>query len=119
MMHSKRILIIEDDGPTRNILRLIFRRKGWEVLSAGTVAEGLSLLEESPTPNCLLLDLDLPDGRGETILQKVREDRLPVRVAVCSGMGDPIRWSTIRSLDPEALLPKPIDVGEVCSALVG
>src|SRR4051794_36221148 len=117
MMHIQRILIIEDHGPTRDILRLLFRRKGWEVTAAGTVAEGLSLLEESPKPNCLLLDLDLPDGQGEAILRKVRRDQLPVRVAVCSGTGDPNRLNIVRGLDPDALLRKPIDVGDVCTAL--
>jgi DNA-binding response OmpR family regulator len=118
-MSTQRILIVEDHEPTRNILGSIFRRQGWETLAAGTMAEGLSLLEESPTPDCLLLDLDLPDGRGEAILRKIREENLPVRVAVCTGMGDPGRWSTVQGLDPEALLQKPIDVAEVCTAFVG
>src|SRR4051812_27621938 len=103
-MHTKRMLIIEDHGPTRNLLRHIFSRRGWQVIEAGTVAEGLSLLEESPPPNSLLLDLDLPDGPGEAILRKVRRDGLPVRVAVCSGTGDPDRWNSVQDLDPEALL---------------
>jgi len=111
------MLIIEDHAATRSVLRHIFRRKGWDVIEAGTVAQGLSLLDESPTPNFLLLDLDLPDGQGETILRKVRRDRLPVRVAVCSATGDPKRWSRIRELDPEALFQKPIDISDVCMVL--
>jgi len=112
-------MIIEDDEPTREILSLIFKRWGWEVFSAGTMAQGLSLLEATPTPSCLLLDLDLPDGEGETILRRVRRDRLPVRVAVCSGTGDPDRWSVVQDLDPDALLQKPIDLADVCMALAG
>jgi hypothetical protein len=61
----------------------------------------------------------LSDGQGETILRKVREDRLSARVAVCTGMGDLGRWRTVQGLDPEPLPQKPIDVGDVCTAWVG
>jgi len=118
-MHTKRILIVEDHEPTRDILRLIFRRKGWQTFVAGTVAEGLAVLGMVPPPTGLLLDLDLPDGRGEAVLRKVREDHLPIRVAVCTGMGDPSRWSKVQGLGPEALLQKPIDLADLCAALTG
>jgi DNA-binding NarL/FixJ family response regulator len=83
------------------------------------VAEGLSLLGQSPPPDGLLLDLDLPDGRGETLLRRVRDQHLPVRVAVCTGLGDPARWSEVRQLGSEALLRKPIEVADVFAALAG
>jgi DNA-binding response OmpR family regulator len=116
-MHITRVLIIEDHEPTRNLLRSIFRRRGFDVTAVGTIAEGLTLLDQDPLPDSLLLDLDLPDGCGETILRKIREDRLPVRVAVCTGMGDSSRWSTIQSLNPEALLQKPVGITDICMAL--
>src|SRR5687767_618871 len=72
-MYIKRILIVDDDEPTRDILRLIFRRLGWEATAVGTIAEGMALLDRDPPPDGLLLDLDLPDGRGETVLRKVRD----------------------------------------------
>jgi DNA-binding response OmpR family regulator len=113
-MNDRRLLIVEDHEPTRHLLDLFFRRRGWETSAAGTLAEGLSLLDSAPSPNCLLLDLDLPDGRGEVLLQKVRRDRLPVRVTICSGMGDPNRWSTVWRLAPEALFQKPVNLADVC-----
>ena len=116
MMNTKHILIVEDHEPTRNILRRLFNRRGWQVTAAGTVAEGLFFMAQEPPPNCLLLDLDLPDGHGESVLRRVREERLPVRVAVCSGTGDRRRWGEVRWLSPEALLHKPIDMADVCSA---
>jgi DNA-binding NarL/FixJ family response regulator len=116
-MEAHRILIIDDHEPTRKALRSILRRKGYEVTEAGTIAGGLALLDLlSPPPVCVVLDMDLPDGRGETVLRAIREGHMPVRVAVCSGMSDPSRWDAVKRLGPEATLRKPIDAEDVCDA---
>ena len=80
--HS-RILIIEDHQPDGDSLRRSLRRKGYEVEIAGTICEGLSIMGSSWAPDCLVLDMDLPDGRGETVLRAIRDGHLPIRVAVC------------------------------------
>jgi len=109
-----RILIVEDHAPTRNLLRSILARKGHEVTVAETMAEGLALLEF--LPDCVVLDLDLPDGPGETVLRRVREQNLSIRVAVSSGCDDATRWGIVRALDPDAVLMKPIQVADLCEA---
>jgi DNA-binding response OmpR family regulator len=113
-MANHRLLIVEDHEPTRQALRGIFRRYGREVVAVGTVAEGLAELESAP--DCVVLDLTLPDECGEEVLQKTRDQRLPTRVAVRSGCGDPSRGKLVASLRPDAILEKPIEVAEVCTA---
>jgi len=118
-MSYHRVLIVEDHEPTRNILRLILKRKGWATLEAGTVAEGLKFLDGKSRLDCVLLDLDLPDGRGEDLLEQVRADDLPVRVAVLTGSGDGKRWRALERFRPEAVLQKPIEIGDLYQALKG
>jgi len=120
-MRGKRALIVEDHDGTRLALRSIFKRNGWQVSSAATMAGGLDLLHSSP--DCIVLDLLLPDGDGETILRKVRTDNLPARVvAVTTGVDDPSRLAAVRELNPDVLLCKPIDLNVVfrmCESEVG
>ena len=97
---------------TLDALRKIFTRKGWDVISAMTVAGGLALLD--PPPDCVILDLMLPDGGGEAILRRVRDGKFKTRVAVCTGMIDPARLAVVEGLGPEALMRKPISLVEVC-----
>ena len=97
---------------TLDALRKIFIRKGWDVFSAMTVAGGLALLD--PPPDCLILDLMLPDGGGETILRRVRDAKVKTRVAVCTGMIDPARLAVVVGLRPEALMRKPISLVDLC-----
>jgi two-component system KDP operon response regulator KdpE len=105
--HKHRMLLVEDDLATRTRLRRIFALCGWEVVEAATVAEGLARL--ATPPDCLLLDLELPDGDGESILRRVRTDGLPVRVVVNTGTDDPDRLGAVSAMGPDALLKKPLD----------
>jgi CheY-like chemotaxis protein len=95
-----RLLLIEDDDETRTLLRRILNLCGWDVIEAATVAEGLSRLE--PPPDCLVLDLFLPEG--EAILGRVRDDRLPTRIIVNAANAPSERLKEVTYLEPEAVI---------------
>ena len=86
---------------------------GWHVTTAKSVAEGLATVEAEPDPCCLILDLDLPDGRGETVLERVRAKGMKTRVAVCTGSMDAGRLTAVAALKPDALLTKPVTFADV------
>ena len=108
---SRVVLVIEDDPMVRKGMAMLIGTYGHAVLTAGTVAEGLQRLAEGPTH--ALLDMNLPDGFGTTILRHVRAERLPVRVAVLSGSGDAALMAEARSLGPDAVFRKPADLDAV------
>ncbi len=110
-MGHHRLLVVDDDHFTRLALNAFFTRGGWQVSLAATVAEAMAHLDESP--DCIILDLDLPDGGGESVLETARL-RLPgTQILVCSGVADQVRLSEIRRLSPEVMMTKPIDLGTV------
>jgi two-component system KDP operon response regulator KdpE len=101
------VLLVEDHLATRGLLRRILALCGWDVLEAATVAEGLAQLD--PPPDCIVLDLELPDGPGEALLRRVRVERIPTRVVVSSGTDDRARLSEVSYMRPDAVLRKPLD----------
>src|SRR4051794_19552237 len=109
MMQQQRgiVLLVDDHLATRTLLRRLLALSGWDVLEAATLAEGLAQLD--PPPDCIVLDLELPDGPGEAILRKVRRERLPIRVVVSSGMSDSGRLREVADMQPDAVLQKPLD----------
>ena len=107
-MDRPRLLVVDDDSSTRYALSTLFTRRGWVVDQASTVAEGLLKLESRPI--CLILDLNLPDGGGETILGEVRLRFPGTVVAVCSASADFRQLEVVRGLRPELMLCKPIDI---------
>ncbi|MBQ8640525.1 MAG: response regulator transcription factor [Lachnospiraceae bacterium] len=73
-MNSNRykILIIEDETNIRNFVKTILHANGYQVLEAGSSREGM-MMYLSHTPDCLILDLGLPDGDGIDFITQVRK----------------------------------------------
>jgi DNA-binding NtrC family response regulator len=106
------MLVVEDDANTRTALRRIFALRGWTVRSAATVAEGLRALD--PTPDCLILDLSLPDGNGERILDAVASRGLATRILVISGVSDAARLKQVEErYRPAAVFLKPVNLEQI------
>ncbi len=82
----KRVVLVEDRETTRVMIEETLRRRGLEVESAGTVAEGRRRLDDGRT-GLLLTDLQLPDGSGLDLLEHGMEldARLPVIVMSAYG----------------------------------
>src|SRR4051812_25539330 len=114
-MTKRRVLIVEDDAMSLRAWETVFGRRGWEVQLAGSVVEALEMLQ--PAPDFLILDLRLPDGSGEEVLRRVREDGLKTRVAVTTGSDDSQELRLVHELRPEAVIEKPVNVAELwCEA---
>jgi DNA-binding NtrC family response regulator len=57
------ILIVDDEVEIRTLLVRFFTRKGFTVLSAGTLQEGIHIYKQK-APGMMFLDVNLPDGNG-------------------------------------------------------
>jgi DNA-binding response OmpR family regulator len=72
LLHAEpHVLHIEDDPDIRVLVRKILP-KHWRLDSAPTMAEGRRLLGAT-TYHLVLLDLSLPDGQGESLLEYTSE----------------------------------------------
>jgi CheY-like chemotaxis protein len=107
-MAGHRILIVDDDGAQRRALKIAFDRLDWQVREAATVGEALAAVAADPEPCCLILDLMLPDGRGETILEHVRAAGWDTRVVVLTGIVSILRLQALEKLRPDRVVFKPI-----------
>jgi DNA-binding response OmpR family regulator len=91
---------------------------GYEVIAVGTLVEGLAALDRRP--DCILLDLILPDGPGELLLEAAKSVGLAHRVIVCTADSDNVRLNAIRRFELAAILLKPVDLADLvveCHAL--
>ncbi len=71
-MHT--ILVVEDERKIRELLRGYLEREGFSVITTGSGAEAL-LLVDSASPDLIILDLRLPDVPGETVAREIRASR--------------------------------------------
>jgi two-component system, response regulator, stage 0 sporulation protein F len=75
------ILVVEDSWLTRRVICKILRAEGYETWEASSGPEALELLD-TQTPDCMLLDLLMPDMEGREVLQAMREKGIKVPVIV-------------------------------------
>jgi DNA-binding NarL/FixJ family response regulator len=73
-MSMPRLLCIEDDPDTCELLIEVLSAEGFTVSTVLTAQEGLSAL--ATRPDLVLCDIDLPDATGFEILAKIRSDNL-------------------------------------------
>ena len=87
---ARRVLIIEDDPMQMALLRKIVSLEGHQVEVAKNRADVLAALNRLPYPDLLLLDVELPDVNGFSILEKVRAhpDLKALRVVMVTGRTD-------------------------------
>ena len=67
-----RLLVVDDEAGIVEMLAIVFRGEGYEVVTAGSCADGLARLETS-LPDLVLTDVKMPDGSGFEILKRTRE----------------------------------------------
>ena len=67
-----KILVIEDDKSICGFIRTILSSNGYDVVTAASGREGLSMLS-SHCPELVILDLGLPDLDGTDLISSVRE----------------------------------------------
>ena len=60
---DKSLLIVDDDGPLRDRLSRAMEKRGFKVMQAASVKEGISMAQNS-TPAFAVVDLRLGDGNG-------------------------------------------------------
>lgn len=73
-MTRETILVIDDEGGIRQLIRIFLQRYHYEVLEAKNGEEALAILESSRV-DLVILDLMLPDIYGIELCKKIREKR--------------------------------------------
>ncbi|WP_157123177.1 ATP-binding protein [Pandoraea vervacti] len=72
VLQGQRILLVDDDDPSRESLAAALRTLGAEVREVGSGQEALAALHES-MPSVVLSDLAMPDGDGFWLARQLRE----------------------------------------------
>jgi two-component system NtrC family response regulator len=81
-----RVLVVEDEAYVRDSLVEVLRARGYEVLPAPGVAEGLRVLERTPV-DVVLTDLKMPGLTGLDLVTRVEATSPGVPVIVLTGHG--------------------------------
>ena len=105
----RKILIVEDEVSINDILITSLKREGYDVVSAFTAREAL-ILFDGFKPDLVLLDLMLPDGKGEEICKEIYKKACVIMITAKSNILDKLNGMEIGADD---YITKPFDIREV------
>jgi two-component system cell cycle response regulator DivK len=105
------VLIVEDDGRSRKLVRDVLSADGLRTLEAASGVGALAIAAEE-LPDVILLDLGLPDMNGIDVVRALkaheRTARIPVVALTAMRTEDDDGW--LRAAGFSACIEKPIDV---------
>lgn len=70
-MAKRRVLIVEDDEPTRRLLAITLRRS-YDVTVAADGQEGLEMAMAQPPPELIITDVMMPRLDGVTMVREIK-----------------------------------------------
>ena len=101
------VLLLEDDNSSADAMTQLLVHYECEVKTARTLLEAMPLLPMQP--KFAILDLLLPDGGGERVLDLIRRRKLPTKVIILTACRDRDRLKEVARLKPDLILTKPLD----------
>lgn len=105
----RKILIVEDEMSINDILTTALKREGYDVMSAFSVKEA-EIIFNGFNPDLVLLDLMLPDGKGEELCKVMYKKACIIMITAKSNILDKLNGMEIGADD---YITKPFDIREV------
>jgi DNA-binding response OmpR family regulator len=103
------LYVVDDDLSTVELLCEVGRERGWQVRGF-TLLEELTHAIDERKPTLIILDDDLPDGRGGDLAIQLRRnsETADIRVLVCTA-AHPMRQAEIGAFAPVVAKPFVLD----------
>ncbi|GAB1471173.1 hypothetical protein MASR2M66_20510 [Chloroflexota bacterium] len=109
MTPTAKILVIDDDTAITELMSMLLKTFGFEVLTTNNGAEGVKLALET-SPNVILLDLMMPDMDGWQVCKSIRQSN-NIPILILSAINDPRMVASILDVGADDFLVKPVPSG--------
>ena len=113
---APRLLVVDDEPDLRTLYELSLAREGYEVDSAGSVAEAWEVLSSGPF-DLLITDMRLPDGSGLDLLARMIDAGRGEKTIIITAYGS--AENAVEALKAGAYdyLTKPVDLRQFRAAV--
>ncbi len=116
-LDDRSLLVLDDDNALRTRLGRALESRGFEVVTAASIAEAQAALGER-VPAFAVLDMRLEDGNGLKIVEAIRERREDARIIMLTGYGAIATAVAAVKAGAVDYLQKPADADDVVKALL-
>ena len=102
---TTKILVIDDDTAVTDLLSVLLRSQGFDVIATNSSSDGLGYVRESE-PDMIVLDLMMPEMDGWEVCRSVRTFS-QVPIIVLSALNDPSMVASVLDAGADDYLTKP------------
>lgn len=113
-----KILIVDDSGLTRRILRRALETGGHSVVEAGDGIQGLELFS-SERPDLTILDMIMPGIEGLEVLPRILEINPKARVIISTADIQSSTRDMAKAAGASAFINKPVDAESLLKIVNG
>ncbi len=111
---GKTILIVEDDAPSREVVRLACSAQNHTLLEAANGVDGLAAAREQ-NPDLIILDINLPGMSGLDVCRRLRADGSRVPIIMLTAKADTIDVVVGLELGADDYVTKPFSPRELAA----
>lgn len=108
-----RVLVVEDDDDSRELIRVLLEMAGARVLCVGSVAQAMDGLHHAFDPDVVVTDFSMPGADGLDLIRRFRMEptyrAVPVPVFILSGHSEDHWRARALAAGAEDVLGKPVD----------
>src|SRR3954469_23012962 len=105
---NKRILYVEDDEDSRELMRLLLNQTGYEVVTAASVPDAL-IQARTQRFHLYILDNWLGQSSGIELCRQIRRFDPHTPIVFCSGAAQPSDFGQAIESGAQAYFVKPLD----------
>jgi two-component system NtrC family response regulator len=110
------VLVVDDEPTPRQFLQQSLIDKGYATVEAGTLTEAQQHIDLGHA-DIVLLDINLPDGSGMRLLERLAQEQPDLPVIIITGYGDIETAVDAMQSGAQDFLTKPIDNDRLLKAL--
>lgn len=109
-----KILVVEDDLDTREILTELLEMQGHDIVTASEAHQALTSLRQQPDIDLLITDVSLPGMSGIELARVAKTTHPNLAIMICSGYGE----QQFEALPfPVAWIQKPLEIDPFLEAI--
>jgi DNA-binding NtrC family response regulator len=113
---SATILLVDDEETALSFMSPLLRDAGYEVLTATTLKAAHKVVDQGAA-DIIVLDVQLPDGYGPSLLERINREQPSLPVIVVTGYGDIETAVEAMKLGARDFIQKPVDMARLQQAV--
>ena len=108
MTSTRKALIIDDEQDICLLLAAVLKKNGFITDFSNTLEEASDKIVPFD-PHLIILDLNLPDGNGFSLIPEIREKLPNAKIVVCSAYDGPKEVNRAKLEGADAFVGKPLE----------